>query len=323
MILSCMIIAVPGLAQETGGIDYLVLVNKLHALPEGWEEALETVHITNSLGDDVEVEKKAYDAYEQLKADLEENDGIFIELDSARRSVAEQQRIMDEFTEKYGAEYAAKTVAVPGYSEHHTGLALDLYFRLDGKDICYNEDLIQYPEIWAKIHEKMPAYGFILRYLEGKEHLTGYGYEPWHIRYIDDPETAAEITKKGITLEGWLGDVTETDVSIDLGKSNIFSEADLQAAAVRIECEMAAWAGIELHSLRYAGDEADSQENIDWLNSMNKGAGYTHAAKFLTDFHTSAETNEAWEADAEYKDYQWWLGRDAEGGWEIVSFGYG
>ena len=323
LILICMIHAVPGLAQETGGIDYLVLVNKLHALPEGWEEALETVHITNSLGDDVEVEKKAYDAYEQLKADLEENDGIFIELDSARRSVAEQQRIMDEFTEKYGAEYAAKTVALPGYSEHHTGLALDLYFRLDGKDIYYNEDLIQYPEIWAKIHEKMPAYGFILRYLEGKEHLTGYGYEPWHIRYIDDPETAAEITKKGITLEGWLGDVTETDVSIDLGKSDIFSEADLQAAAVRIECEMAAWAGIELHSLRYAGDEADSQENIDWLNSMNKGAGYTHAAEFLTDFHTSAETNEAWEADAEYKDYQWWLGRDAEGGWEIVSFGYG
>ena len=108
------------------GIDYLALVNKLNPLPEGWEDALETVTITNSLGDEVEVETKAYDAYLLLKEDVEVNDGIYLELDSARRSVAAQQRIMDSFTEKYGIDYALKTVAQPGYSEHHTGLALDL-----------------------------------------------------------------------------------------------------------------------------------------------------------------------------------------------------
>ena len=63
-----------------------------------------------------------------------------MDLDSARRSVESQQEIMDHFTEKYGADYAAKVVAVPGYSEHHTGLALDLYLIVDGKDIVYNED---------------------------------------------------------------------------------------------------------------------------------------------------------------------------------------
>ena len=77
------------------GIDYLALVNKLNPLPEGWEDALETVTITNSVGDEVEVEKKAYDAYLALKEDLEKNDGIYLELDSARRSVAAQQDIMD------------------------------------------------------------------------------------------------------------------------------------------------------------------------------------------------------------------------------------
>ena len=62
-------------AQTTAeSIDYLVLVNKIHPLPEGWEDALETVHTTNSLGDDVEVEKKTYDAYLLLKEDLEKED---------------------------------------------------------------------------------------------------------------------------------------------------------------------------------------------------------------------------------------------------------
>ena len=183
--------------DNTSVIDYMV--------PDGWEEALETVHMTNSIGDDVEVEKKAYDAYLRLKADLED-EGIYVDLDSARRSVAEQIRIMNDFIEKYGEEYAVMTVATPGYSEHHTGLALDLYLIVDGVDIVENEDLVQYPEIWAKIHEKLADYGFILRYLEGKEDITTYSYEPWHIRYIDDVDTAKEIMAAGITLEEYLGE---------------------------------------------------------------------------------------------------------------------
>jgi hypothetical protein len=111
-----------------------------------------------------------------------------------------------ETTEKYGEEYVKNYVAVPGYSEHHTGLALDLYFTIGDKTVYENEDLVQYPEIWAAIHEKLPEYGFILRFPEGKEKITGVSYEPWHLRYIDSPETAKEITEKGITLEEYLAD---------------------------------------------------------------------------------------------------------------------
>lgn len=133
----------------------MVLVNKQNPLPDGWEDRLETVTVTNSVGDEVQVEKKAYDAFLKLKEDLEENDGIYLELDSAYRSVASQQEIMDRYIKKYGEEYATNTVATPGYSEHHTGLALDLYFKLktdDGSftDVYYNEDLVKYPEIWKK-----------------------------------------------------------------------------------------------------------------------------------------------------------------------------
>ena len=310
-----------GAEKEAEGINYLVLVNRLHALPQGWEDALETVHITNSVGDDIEVEKKACEACLLLKEDLEK-EGVYVDLDSARRSVAEQQRIMDDFTEKYGADYAAKTVAAPGHSEHHTGLALDLYLIIDGVDLVENEDMIQYPEIWEKIHAKLADYGFILRYLEGREHITGYGYEPWHIRYVDSADIAKEIMSSGATLEGYLGGVNETEVDIDHGTSEIYSQEDLEEAAIQIKCDFASWKDCELHSLTYAGDECCTEDTIAWLNSLNEGAGYTQAAEFLGSFHSPAEDGPfAWEPDTEYTDYQWWLARTEDGGWEIVTFG--
>lgn len=297
-------------------IDYLTLVNKLHPLPAGWEDILETVHFTNSVGDDVEVETKAYDAYLQLKEDLE-SEGIYVDLDSACRSIADQQRIMDEFTEKYGADYASKTVAVPGYSEHHTGLALDLYLIDEGEDITENEELVQYPETWSKIHAKLADYGFILRYLEGKEHVTGYSYEPWHIRYIDDPALAREIMDSGKTLEGYLGEANETDVDIDFGTSDLYTEEELEGAAIKIKCDFASWEGCELHSLRYAGDECNNKSNIEWLNSLGDNTDYTKIAEFLGDFH-SPEDSRHWEPDHEYTDYQWWLAFSEEDGWDLI-----
>ena len=308
-------------AESAEAINYLALVNKLNPLPDGWEDALETVHMTNSIGDDVEVEKKAYDAYLKLKEDLEK-EGIFVDLDSARRSVSEQQRIMDDFTAKYGADYALKTVATPGYSEHHTGLALDLYLIIDGVDVVENEDMIRYPEIWQVIHSRLADHGFILRYLEGKEHITGYGYEPWHIRYVDDVDIAKEIMNSGVTLEGWLGAVNETDVEIDYGTSEIYTAEELAEAAIQIKCTFASWKGCELHTLRYAGDEADNAKNLEWLNSHDENAEYTHAAEFLTDFHSPVEASGAWNPDQEYKDYQWWLGLTEDGTWEVVDWGY-
>ena len=198
-------------SNEGSVIDYMVLVNADNVLPDGWEEALDITTITNSVGDEVMVESKAYEAYcalkEAVENDLEGYDKgeVRLELDSAYRSVAAQQKIVDDFTEKYGEDYVKKYVAVPGFSEHHTGLALDLYFTVDGKDVYENEDLVQYPDIWDAVHARLPEFGFILRFPEDGEAITGYAYEPWHIRYLDSPEIAKEITDKGITLEEYLG----------------------------------------------------------------------------------------------------------------------
>lgn len=193
------------------GLDYMVLVNNKNPLPDDWMGKLLLKTTTNSVGDEVYTEANAYDAYLKLKEDLEK-EGIHTELDSAYRSVYAQQVIVDDFTKKYGADYVKTHVAEPGYSEHHTGLALDLYLIVDDKTVYENEDLVQYPEIWGKIHEKMPEYGFILRFPEGTKDITGVDYEPWHMRYVGSPEAAKKITESGLTLEEYLeGNNTEGD----------------------------------------------------------------------------------------------------------------
>lgn len=82
----------------------------------------------------------------------------------------------------------------------------------------YNENMTrpEYEGLWATIHAKLADNGFILRYLEGKE----YGFEPWHIRYIDDAAMAKEImAQPGMTLEVWLGATADEDVTVDYGTS--------------------------------------------------------------------------------------------------------
>lgn len=193
-------------------IDYLVLVNKYNPISDDWKKFLQTVTVTTVSGDEAVVEAKTCEAYTALKKCLEENEGIYLELDSAMRSIAAQQELMKHFIEKYGEDYTAKTVAVPGYSEHHTGLALDICFRYRNEndsfvDVCENEDMEKCPDIWEKIHARLADYGFILRYPEGREHITGYSYEPWHIRYVGSADDARAIMGKDITLEEYLGAV--------------------------------------------------------------------------------------------------------------------
>ena len=189
--------------------DYLVLVNKENKLPDDWEENLELTDTKNAWDEDIQVEKKAFEQYQKLakevNKDLEEYNAK-IELDSTYRSVAAQQELWDEWSAdpEKGPEYVKKFVAVPGYSEHHTGLAIDICLIIDGEIVADNDDMIAEREIFSKVHEKLAKYGFILRYLEGKDDVTGYAYEPWHLRYINDPEVAKEIMDKNLTLEEYL-----------------------------------------------------------------------------------------------------------------------
>ena len=185
-------------------INYMVLVNKKSKLPENWEDSVLLKTAKNIYGEEYQVEEKTLNQFELLREDLLNNEGIDIELDSTTRSVAKQQKLWDEWTKEHGSEYVRKYVAVPGYSEHHTGLAIDICLHKDGKRIDDNSEMIAEKEIFAKIHKKLSKYGFILRYPKGKKEITGYEYEPWHFRYIDNREIASKIMENDITLEQYL-----------------------------------------------------------------------------------------------------------------------
>ena len=121
---------------------------------------------------------------------------------------------------------------------------------------------------------------------------------------------------------------------IDFGSSSIYTEAERNNAVLLIKDKFASFTGdCELHSIRYAGDEANNEENLKWLNSLREarsdippedvGKEYVQVAEFLMDFHSPVEDGPyAWEPDMEYKDYQWWLARLKDGEWEVVSWGY-
>jgi D-alanyl-D-alanine carboxypeptidase len=325
--------ATPSDAAKQAGIDYMALVNKTHALPEGWEDAVEIVHFKNTEDWDVDVEAKAYDAYLALKEDLEADD-VYVDLDSAYRSVEEQQRIVDDFTEKYGEEYVKKYVAVPGYSEHHTGLALDLFLIIDGKGVYLNEEMVTYPEIWDKIHAKLADHGFILRYLPGKKIFTGYSYEPWHIRYLDDPAIAREIADAGLTFEEYLDavDPAVAGCQVDYGTSQLYKEPDMDAALDVILAEFSTWKGCVMQRFAYAGDEACSDEELAYVNELREAQkadlpAFDQAIVFVTDFHSPSEADAegtAWEPDTDYKDWTWHLGRTGDdGAWELLTWGMG
>ena len=201
------IVGNPAIKLSAASDPYLVLVNKTHKLPDDWEQKVEIIEVQNSLGESLKIEKKAYEAFCKLREDLLKNDDVQIELDSVYRSVAEQEEMVEWFKQEYGEEYARTYAAVPGFSEHHTGLAVDIFVMgKDGVEIRENDAMIADVEDFQKIHSKLADYGFILRYLDGKDNITGYAYEPWHLRYINNVEKAQWIMEHNLTFEEYLNE---------------------------------------------------------------------------------------------------------------------
>ena len=198
---------------------YKVLVNKENKIKDKFLSRIELI-TTKDVDDlDVQVEKETYSAYLKLKEFLATKN-IIIGIASAYRSKEYQQEIYDEYIKKYGKDYADKVVAPVGCSEHHTGLAIDINIMINGTWPSSNNELMEQVEHYKAIHKYLADYGFILRYPEGKEDITGYPYEPWHIRYTG--KTVAKIIEKeNYTLEEYLSDYS--GVIVVNKKSNMTS----------------------------------------------------------------------------------------------------
>ena len=160
-------------------VDGILIANKTYSLPADFGDGLDP---------------ETYDAFNRMARDAA-NDGIYLYIISDFRSYQTQNYTYNSFVYDRGVEQADRCSARPGHSEHQTGLAIDVNTTSDYFDGT--------PEaIW--LARNCVRYGFIIRYPKGKEAVTGYKYEPWHIRYLGT-QKAAEIANSGLTIEEYYG----------------------------------------------------------------------------------------------------------------------
>lgn len=191
--------ALDTLTEDDG--DLLILVNKLHAVSKNYHPsdmvAVDGKYTTNQ---GLEMKSEAYDAYLQMRK-AARADEIYFKICSAYRTYSTQEYLYNSYLGSMGEDLRNIRSAYPGRSEHHTGYAIDITSKSMGWTL--SQAFADYPEgEW--INEHCSEYGFIIRYPKGKTDITGYDYEPWHLRYVGT-EAAAEITEQGITLEEYLG----------------------------------------------------------------------------------------------------------------------
>lgn len=192
-----------GIAVIAQPADIAVLVNKQNRLPEEYNPAdlvyPDVRFIFSEKSDKRKMRQEAASALEEM-FEAAEGDSILLAGVSAYRSHSTQKTLFERYVKRDGLEKARTYSAFPGTSEHETGLAIDVSGS-DGK--CAAADCFADTQeaLWLEKHAH--EYGFIIRYLKGKEEITGYQYEPWHLRYVGK-DLAAELAESGDTLEEYL-----------------------------------------------------------------------------------------------------------------------
>ncbi len=161
-------------------IDGILIANKTYSLPESYNPG--------------DIRTECLDAFSVMKNDAAKQ-GLSIYISSGFRSYASQKSIYNRYVSRDGRILADTYSARPGHSEHQTGYSIDLntitqaFGRTsEGK--------------WVAEH--CHEYGFIIRYPQGKSDITGYCYEPWHLRYVGI-EAATKIAQSGLCLEEYYG----------------------------------------------------------------------------------------------------------------------
>ncbi|HDR6318676.1 TPA: M15 family metallopeptidase [Bacillus thuringiensis] len=179
-----------------------VVVNKNRKLPSEYKPNDLIVPNVKFAFDGIQeksyMRKEAAIALEKLFS-LAKQDGIQLHAISGFRSEKYQQNVYKRNVERQGQVQADTVSARPGHSEHQTGLAMDV----SAKSVNYTLETTFSNTIEGKwLKDNAHRAGFIIRYLKDKERITGYSYEPWHIRYVGD--MAQDIYKRNITLEEYL-----------------------------------------------------------------------------------------------------------------------
>lgn len=165
------------------GVSYvngILIANKTYSLPSDYNPG--------------KIDDTVMDAFYEMQS-AAAAEGLNLYISSGFRSYNTQYWLYNSYVERDGREEADTYSARAGYSEHQTGLCFDLN--------TIDDSFANTPEsAWLEQHAQ--EYGFIIRYPKGKENITGYKYEPWHLRYLGK-ELAEKVYNSGLCLEEYLG----------------------------------------------------------------------------------------------------------------------
>lgn len=185
--------------------DWLILVNKQYGLSEDYIPndlvTLEDCDFSVGNEETKQLKEKAADALEEMIGAAADDD-IDIVMRTGYRSYEYQEMLYNSYVATDGQEAADTYSGRPGYSEHQSGLCCDVGIKGQDLNSFTGTDAADWVE------DNAHKYGFILRYPEGKEDITGYMYESWHIRYVGKGP-AAYMHKHDMTLEEYLDKVPE------------------------------------------------------------------------------------------------------------------
>ncbi len=172
-------VTVKGSANGITYIDGILIANKSYSLPADYNPGIDA-NANTALNEMINAAK---------------NDGITLKMVSGFRSYSTQNYLYNNYVARDGKAAADRYSARPGHSEHQTGLAFDL----NSLEQSFGET-----KEGKWLAENCWKYGFIIRYPKDKEAITGYMYEPWHVRYLGK-ETAKKVYESGKCLEEYLG----------------------------------------------------------------------------------------------------------------------
>lgn len=175
--------------------DILMLVNKYYHLDPNYKPD-DLVNISNQYyyGEGHQIRSVVYDAFIDMWNEAQ-NNGIYLIINSSYRTFEEQQSVYDSYKDSRGTTYADSIAARPGYSEHQTGLSLDI-FSTDYTTTSNFKDSPAHQWLVANAYR----FGFIQRYEEDTEELTGFSEEAWHWRYVG-VDVATYLHEHDITFD--------------------------------------------------------------------------------------------------------------------------
>lgn len=204
------------LADDADNTWAMFLVNQKNQVSKEYSDGIETARVYENSYRSYEMDSRMSEFLKQMISAADE-DGIQLIVMSAYRSYEYQQNNFDNsvqqridergMTREEAEADTLKEVQLPGFSEHNAGIAADI---MSVEEISMDDDRFKNTEAYAWLSEHAAEYGFILRYPEGKEDITGIVFEPWHYRFVG-VYYANLIKDKGITLEEFFEEMNWVD----------------------------------------------------------------------------------------------------------------